>query len=134
MTAAVVDTSVWIDFLRGTVTKQERLLREMIRSDTPVVITPQILQELLMGVRRDEEAERLRRTLLAFDILEQNQVAAATGAAELYRTARRQGVTVRKSVDCLIAWQAMEAGLPVLHRDRDFDALSRVSELSVLRV
>ena len=106
----------------------------MIRDDTPVFITPVILQELLMGTSADDHFRDLKETLLAFSILTYPHVAAAVGAAELYRSARSKGVTVRKSVDCLIAWYAIEARLPVLHRDRDFDLLARVSDLSVVSV
>ena len=49
----------------------------------------------------------------------------------LYRTARKHGITVRKSNDCLIAWYAIQAGLPILHKDRDFDALSGVTGLKI---
>ena len=134
MTPAVVDTSVWIDFLRGTGSPHAAVLHEMIQDDTPVFITPAILQELLMGAPDEQQASELRETLLAFGMLHHDPVTAATGAAELYRAARRQGVTVRKSIDCLIAWQALKAGLPVLHKDRDFDMFSEVSDLAIVSV
>ncbi len=54
-------------------------------------------------------------------------------AARIYRTGRRQGVTIRKLVDCLIAAMAMRAGEPVLHADADFDAIARVTELDAVR-
>ena len=67
--------------------------------------------------------------MLSFD-----PVQAAEGAAELYREARKKGVTVRRSLDSLIAWYAIQAELPVLHRDRDFDELARVSALQIVEV
>ena len=134
MTGVLVDTSVWIEFLRGADAPETDLLRGMIRDDAPVFITPVILQELLMGTSADDRFEELKETLLAFSILTYPHVVATVGAAELYRGARTKGVTVRKSVDCLIAWYAIEAHLPVLHRDRDFDLLARVSELSVVPI
>ena len=134
MTPAVVDTSVWIDFLRGTGSPHAAVLHEMIQDDTPVFITPAILQELLMGAPDEQQAHELRETLLAFGMLHHDPVTAATGAAALYRAARRQGVTVRKSIDCLVAREALKAGLPVLHKDRDFDLLSEVSDLAIVSV
>ena len=134
MTPAVVDTSVWIEFLRGNDTPEGAVLRKMIEEDAPVHITPSILQELLMGVSKDDQFAELKETLFAFPLLVYPHIAAALGAAELYRSARKNGVTVRKSVDCLIAWYAIEAELPVLHRDRDFDLLAEVSGLSVISV
>jgi predicted nucleic acid-binding protein len=134
VTPAVVDTSVWIDFLRGTASPHAAVLHEMIQNDTLVFITPAILQELLMGAPDEQQAHELRETLLAFGMLGHDAVTAAAGAAELYRAARRQGVTVRKSIDCLIAWQAVQAGLPVLHKDRDFDLLSEVSDLAIVSI
>jgi predicted nucleic acid-binding protein len=106
----------------------------MIQDDTPVFITPAILQELLMGAPDEQQAHELRKTLLAFGMLHHDPVTAATGAAELYRAARHHGVTVRKSIDCSVAWEALKAGLPVLHKDRDFDLLSEVSDLAIVSV
>ena len=87
-----------------------------------------------MGTSDVVQFGELKEVLLAFPLLVYPHIPAALGAAELYLDARKRGVTVRKSVDCLIAWYAIEARLPVLHRDRDFDLLARVSDLSVISV
>ncbi len=134
MTDAVVDTSVWIDFLRGTHTSEEQMLGAMLKDDVPVYLTATIVQEILQGVVSDEQFLNIQSRLMAFPVLMFEQLEAAIGAAELYRNARKSGLTVRKSVDCLIAWHAIRADLPILHRDRDFDALARVSDLSIIQM
>lgn len=95
-----------------------------------VVTCLPVIQEVLQGFR-DEAAFRLaREAMLAFPCVE-SPLSASTylHAADLYRAARRAGLTVRSSVDCLIAACALRHGLTVLHHDRDFTSLSRVSAL-----
>ncbi|MGH9361340.1 MAG: type II toxin-antitoxin system VapC family toxin [Thermoanaerobaculia bacterium] len=94
-----------------------------------------IVQEVLQGFR-DERAYRVaRESMLALPIVESPlRQEVFLEAAELYRVARRAGLTVRSSVDCLIATCALRHSLTVLHRDRDFDALARVSPLRVRAV
>jgi len=131
MTGVLVDTSVWIDFFNGTASPHADALAGFIESKVSVFIVPVILQELLQGFQSDRDFETARDLLLAYPIIETDLVEAAIGAAMLYRTVRKHGITIRKSNDCLIAWYAIRAGLPILHKDRDFDALSGVTRLRV---
>mgnify|MGYP006278510609 CR=1 FL=1 len=132
--AAIVDTSVWIDYFRASGAPEEQYLRDMIAGDTPVYLTPTILQEILQGIDTDADYAKTRTILDSYSMLSFDPVQAAEGAAELYREARKKGVTVRRSLDSLIAWYAIQAELPVLHRDRDFDELARVSALQIVEV
>jgi predicted nucleic acid-binding protein len=120
----LVDTSVWVEvFARPA---RLRLEQEVPLDD--VVIAFPIVQEVLQGFR-DERAFRIARdSILAFQIVEPEMRADLfIEAAQLYRTARRAGFTVRSSVDCLIAACAVRHRVGVLHLDRDFDVLARIA-------
>jgi predicted nucleic acid-binding protein len=127
----LVDTSVWVEVFR----KPARVrVDEVVDFDEVVTCLP-IVQEVLQGFA-DERAFVLARDAmralpivespLGRDVVEQ--------AVDLYRAARRAGLTVRSGVDCLIAACAIRHGLAVLHCDRDFDALARVSPLDSRRI
>ena len=122
----LIDSSVWIETFRA---RKPLLIESVVEFDEIVTCLP-VVQEVLQGFR-DEGAFRVaRESLLALPIVESP---ITTGLVEeavgLYRAARRQGMTIRSSVDCLIAACALRHQLTVLHRDRDFDLLARVSPL-----
>ncbi len=122
----LVDTSVWIEVFR----RQRPLDLESLVDLEAVVTCLPVIQEVLQGFS-DERAYRLAHdAMLALPIVESPlRDALVVEAVGLYRAARRQGVTVRSSVDCLIAACALRHDLEVLHRDRDFRSLARVSPL-----
>jgi predicted nucleic acid-binding protein len=124
----LVDTSVWVEFFR----KPSRVdLPSVVDLDEVVTCLP-VLQEVLQGFREETAFTIARDAMLALPIVEaplgQDVFEEAVG---LYRRARATGLTVRSSVDCLIAACALRHGLTVLHRDRDFGSLARVSPLRV---
>jgi hypothetical protein len=122
----LVDTSVWIEVFR----KKGRLRLESFVDFEDVVTCLPVIQEVLQGFRDESAFRTAREAMLAFPILEAPlSLPVFEGAVELYRSARRAGLTVRSGVDCLIASCALNNGAEVLHRDRDFDVLSRVSAL-----
>ena len=127
----LVDTSVWIETFRRS---RPLALESVVPFDEVVTCLP-VLQEVLQGFR-DEAAYRLaHRALLALPVVESPLgLAVFEEAVRLYRTARRQGLTVRSAVDCLVAACAIRHGLTVLHRDRDYPQLARVSALMEQRV
>ncbi len=122
----LVDTSVWIETFRS----RDPLDLESEAPFDEIVTCLPVVQEVLQGFG-DEQAFRIAEvSMLALPIVEAPLVSAVILAAvDLYRTARRQGLTIRSSVDCLIAACAIRNDLMVLHRDRDFAALARVSRL-----
>jgi predicted nucleic acid-binding protein len=122
----LVDTSAWIDVF----SKPARLDLASIGGLDEIVTCLPVVQEVLQGFR-DESAFRVARdAMLALPCIESPLPQARfEEAAGLYRSARRAGFTVRSSVDCLIAACAMRHGLTVLHRDRDFTVLAKVSPL-----
>lgn len=126
MSPVLVDTSVWIASFRRL---DPLRLEAHVELDDVVTCLP-VVQEVLQGFR-DEAAFRVaREAMLSLQIVESPiSVSLIVEAAALYRAARRQGLTVRSSVDCLIAACALRHDLEVLHRDRDYPALARVSGL-----
>jgi predicted nucleic acid-binding protein len=129
----VVDTTVWIDFLTARGTAFDRHLAELLEADAPVALVDIVYCEILQGIRDERSYHRTRRSLLAHPIVRPRSLETFEMAANLYRAARRQGLTVRRSVDCLIAATCLEAGAELYHNDRDFDALARVSDLIIHR-
>lgn len=122
----LVDTSVWIEVFRS---RPRVRLEEVVDFDEVATCLP-VLQEVLQGFR-DERAFRVAREAMhALPIVESPVRAPVFDAAvDLYRRARRAGLTIRSGVDCLVAACALQHGLTVLHHDRDFDALANVSPL-----
>ena len=129
----VVDTTVWIDFLGARGTVFDNHLAELIEADAPIALIDIVYGEVLQGIRDEEVYRRARLSLLAHPILRPRGLETFETAANLYRTARRRGLTVRRSVDCLIAATCLEAGAELFHNDRDFDAIARVSDLTIYR-
>jgi predicted nucleic acid-binding protein len=128
----VVDTSVWIDFFRDTDTWQVEHLAQLIADDEPVALTDIVLTEILQGLPNDREARRVERRLLAFDVLRLEGLDDFRRAAALYRQARTKGVTIRRTLHCLIASVCVRDGATVLHSDADFDHLATCTELRVV--
>ena len=92
-----------------------------------------VIQEVLQGLRPGHQSEIFRSNFLALPVLSDPiSIALHISAAEIFRLGRRRGITVRSSVDCLIAAIAIENAVPVLHRDRDFDAIARYTSLELV--
>lgn len=124
----LVDTSLWIEVFRA---REPLDLEELLDYDEIATCLP-VLQEVLQGFRDEGQYRVARDAMFALPIVESPLTAPVfEEAANLYRSARRQGISIRSSVDCLIAACAVRNDLEILHRDRDFDALARVSSLRV---
>jgi len=127
----IVDTTVWIDYLRGTENAETRWLdRELQRQRLGV--TDLVLCEVLQGIRDQGTLARVKADLLKFQVFDSGGVELAVAAAQNYRELRRRGYTVHKTIDCLIATLCLEARHELLHRDRDFDCFEKVLGLRVL--
>lgn len=125
----VVDTSVWIDVLNDNPTAPAGLCVELIEAGEPVALTDIVFTEVLQGLRTEREAKLVERHLRAFPILPLDGIDDFALAAEIYRSARRAGVTIRKTLDCLIAAPCVRTGAPLLHCDSDFDSLAKCTPL-----
>jgi len=128
----IVDTTVWIDYLRGTANPETAWLdREL--GGRRLALTDLILCEVLQGIGEQREFMRVRDDLLRFKILPGGGIDLAISAAQNYRTLRQSGHTVYKMIDCWIATFCLEGSHQLLHRDRDFDAFEKVLGLQVIR-
>jgi predicted nucleic acid-binding protein len=123
----LVDSSVWVRYLRGESTAEVELLTGALTQSLAIWLAPPILQEVLQGADRQDRFNRWDRVLGELPmLLPQNLRAITRAAARLYAHCRWKGVTPRSANDCLIAMYAIEHAVPLLHCDRDFDHIARV--------
>jgi len=117
----LVDTSVWVDYIQGRDTAAVQLLDELLQNPLATAINDHIYMEILQGARSDSAFDKLQRYFSGqrFCGFENSQISHGK-AARIYYDCRRAGITVRSSVDCLIAQCALENGLVLLHQDRDY--------------
>jgi predicted nucleic acid-binding protein len=127
----LVDTSVWIDYFTGIATSQTDFL-DRILGEQPILVGDLILAEVLQGFRQEDDFDAARRALLSFQIVKMLNPDLAVQSARNYRVLRKQGVTVRKTIDCLIATYCIETNHMLLHSDHDFDPFEAQLGLNVV--
>lgn len=123
----LVDTSVWIDYLNDTRDPHVQRLDELLKPPSPVVLTAIVLQEVLQGTR-DEAAFRRYRAFFSSQpfIFPLDRLESYIEAASIYQRCRRAGVTIRSTIDCLIAQIVIEHDIILLHNDEDFRRIARI--------
>ncbi len=127
----LIDTTVWIDFFADRPEPHVAALQEMIENDEDLCVCGVILSEVLQGIRSDVDYRKTREHFESLILLPMQQ-ATFVRAAEIYRSLRKEGITIRKPVDCMIASVAIEHDLPLLHNDRDFDQIAKSSKLRIV--
>lgn len=127
----LVDTSVWIEFFNGTGALAARVLENLLEGEEDLCISEFILAEVLQGFRKDADFDLARDHLLGFPIYSLKTPSSYIKAAQIYRKCRKRGMTIRKTVDCMIAQTAIEYKLALLHNDSDFDRIAKVSPLTI---
>jgi len=127
----VVDTTVWIDYFAGRATPQVDWLERELTSRR-LGLTDLMVCEILQGISSDKQAATVLTALKRFEILDSGGVDVAVASAANYRALRAQGVTVRKTIDCLIATVCIRGGHELLHNDRDFDPFEATLGLRVV--
>jgi predicted nucleic acid-binding protein len=128
----LVDTTVWIDFFADRVTSHATHLKQLLEEQHELCICGPILTEILQGIRNTREhnhVQDLFGSLLFLDMHKDTFIL----AAEIYRKLRLRGITVRKTIDCMIAAVAVEYKAPLLHNDRDFDPIAKYCGLKISR-
>lgn len=131
----LVDSSVWIAYLRGENLIEVELLTEALNQGEPVWLAPPILQEVLQGADSPDRFSRWDKVLSELPmVIAPDAREAARSAAHLYARCRWAGVTPRSANDCLIATHAILGRMPLLHRDRDFELIARVEPRLILVV
>jgi len=123
-----IDTSAWIEFLRGSESPVCQRVDELLCGE--IVISDMVRMEVFAGARDEQHLSDLRRLLARATLVETESIDYEQ-AASLYRVCRRAGATVRSLVDCLIAAVAIRVGATMLHLDSDFEVLSRHTSLRV---
>ena len=124
----LIDTTAWVEFLRDTGSPVCQRVDDLLVAE--IATCDVVRMEVLSGARDEQHLQQLRRLLARASSLPTQSVD-YDAAAALYRTCRQKGQTVRKLIDCLIAAVAIRGDVPILHRDVDFDVLSRHTALRV---
>ena len=116
----LVDSSVWIDYFRGTAAAHTEKLDRMLGHE-PLAIGDLMLTEVLQGFRDERDFDQVKTLLTSLLIVELGGQEIAIQAARNFRALRKRGVTIRKTIDSVIATRCIESGFDLLHNDRDFD-------------
>ena len=116
-----VDSSVWIDYFRGIATKETERLDELLGTE-PIAIGDLVLAEVLQGFKNDRDFNQAKKLLTSLVMVDMLGREIAIQAARNFRLLRERGITIRKTIDTLIATYCIENDLALLHSDRDFDA------------
>ncbi len=120
-----VDSSVWIDYLKGAQTQQTKQLDAMLGdSSLDIVMLDMVLMEVLRGIRSDHEYKNTKEALTALPVHPAGGETIAMQAAQIYRKLRSKGQTVRSSIDLLVASWCLHSDADLLHNDRDFAVIS----------
>lgn len=127
----VVDTSVWINRLNSVSTAAVRAL-ETITDPRQILVGDIVLLEVLQGARQEEKAQRIEALLRRFAVKPMLGQSMAVKSASNYRTLRRKGVTIRSSIDVVIATYCIEHGHQLLHDDRDFHPMAQHLGLQII--
>ena len=125
----LVDTSIWVEFFK----KSSKIVIpiEMIPN---IAVCPPVVQEVLQGIKEDSVFKNIQRSLLSFKAAGENlNTDTYIEASSIYRSARRRGITIRSSIDCLIAVIALREKYQIWHQDRDFSAIARFTDLKLFR-
>ncbi len=132
MLPILVDSSVWIAFLNNQESRETALLADLLTEENTICTCPLIFQEVLNGITGDMDYERIKKNLETFDLLYAEPFTAAIEAANIYRLLRKNGVPMRKSNDCLIAYYALFNNAYVLQQGRDFEHIANYFPLKLL--
>lgn len=124
----LVDSSVWIDYFRGTLTPHTQKLDTLLSSDS-IVIGDLILTEVLQGFTSDRGFNQAKQLLTSLIFVELGGQEITIQAAKNFRTLRSLGVTIRKTIDTVIATYCIESQLPLLYSDKDFDPFVKYLKL-----
>jgi len=130
----LLDTSALIEFLNHTGSPFDRAIENIILSNSDAALTDIVLTEVLQGIRLERDYREIKESLLTFPVLSLKGPQSYIHAADIYRKCRAKGITIRSTINLLIAQAAIEHGASLLHNDRDFEAIAAVSSLQIFHV
>jgi predicted nucleic acid-binding protein len=128
----LVDTTVWIDFFAGTTGMHVDILEHAINNNQNICICGVILTEILQGIHDDKEYNKTKSYLEQLLYLPMGHTIFIQ-SAEIYRSLRKKGFTIRKPIDCMIAAVSIAYNIPLLHNDRDFEFIEKHAFLKTLK-
>ena len=120
----LVDSTVWIDFLRNVKNRQTACLEELIVAEADLCVCGFVLTEVLQGIRDERQYSQVKRGLDNLIYLDSDKTTFEL-AATIYRELRKQEVTIRNSIDCLIASTVIQHGVHLLDKDRDYEHIDQ---------
>jgi predicted nucleic acid-binding protein len=128
----VVDSSIWIDYFNGTISKETDWLDESLGID-PIIMGDIILAEVLQGFQNEKDFKTAKKLLLEFPFMDMIGQELAIKSAMNYRFLRQRGITIRKTIDVMIGTFCIHNNFFLLHNDRDFDPLEKHLKLKVMK-
>ena len=129
----LIDTSAFIEFLNRTGSPFDREIESLISSNEETAIADIVLTEVLQGIKDDKEYAEIKKSLLSFPVYSLKSINSYVAAADLYRKCRKKGLTIRNTVDLLIAQIALENDLILLHNDNDFESIASVCNIKIYK-
>ena len=129
----LVDTSVWVDYFRGVDSPEARWLSSAVAADADLCICGVVLTEILQGIGSESRYRKVRQSLEPLLYMPASQNAYYL-AADIYRAARKQGYTIRNTVDCIIAACAITNNARLVQKDKDYITIASVSKLKLVSV
>jgi predicted nucleic acid-binding protein len=130
----LIDTSAFIEFLNKTGSPFDKEIEYLISNDEDLAIADITITEILQGIKEDKEFNEIKKSLMAFPVCSLKGVDSFIAAAELFRKCRKKGLTVRSTVDLLIAQIVLENNLILLHNDNDFENIARLNGIKVYKI
>ena len=136
MPKLVVDSSIWIDFFNKRTSPEIEHLKDLLlrmRWSSPVIILPVIMQEVLQGIEENKNYVIIKENLQGFDFLHYDSYKFSIKAADLYRSLRQRGITIRKPNDCLVGAICIDNNIPIFHNDKDFNNIAKHTSLKIYK-
>lgn len=127
----MVDTSVWIDFFDHPQSSSAKKLQALIETDEEICLADINLTEILQGIREEKTFEQIKYYLTQFPILQAKSIETHIHAAQIYRSCRKMGKSMTKTIDALIAAVAIENGCRIFHNDNDFELIALCAPLKI---
>jgi len=128
----LIDTTAWIDFFAAKSASHVKTLEDLIQKKEDICICGIILTEVLQGIKEENELKKTKDIFTSLLFLPMSYETFLS-AAEIYRGLRQKGITIRKSMDCMIASVAIEFSIPLLHNDKDFKPIEKHFGLNVIK-
>lgn len=130
----VVDTSVWVDYFKNKENSKSKLLEKILSSNKQIVLPGVIYVEILQGIKADKKLNEVKEILDDFIFFPMDNKKTYLKSIEIYRTCRKNGITIRKTIDCLISSVVLENNFEFLHNDKDFDSISKFFSLKIVKM